>query len=433
MTGSREGGQHAELGGGQRRRAAEADRQRGHLATELRHLRVEDPEPRVPAKDLAGLGQHRARPRRVTKGKVGPREADQADHGERRLGGELRPQDGQVREPLPRRGDVAASHGQPHVHGERGGGGRVTAEWRCGPCVDLGQDCSGLCPVAEIRGHHGAMACDAIRESNGTGGVGGRNPVRHDVVDTVQVIVGQLGDRQQPEREVAPAAARRLECHREAPVEQHLLRPSARHHHPEHRPPGLERRGAVGGRTLERPALDEIREVLRRRAFADRELLERREGGEPGAFLDLSLAEPADPGPEGRSARGPVVSDEARAQEPSRLVQVTRVEGVPDRAIEVTCRLVPGRSALVQAGHQLRFAFRQLRLQELAKDRVIPVPAAILVDQDRRVSQVAERRRGARPAVTASHSGPLSRSRMDVCVRKLTRFGSCLSSTSSRR
>ena len=52
----------------------------------------------------------------------------------------------------------------------------------------------------------------------------------------------------------------------------------------------------------------------------------------------------------------------------------------------------------MEAGHQLRVLRLQLLQQELAQERVIAVPAAVIVDQDRRVRQVPERRRGVRPA-----------------------------------
>ena len=77
----------------------------------------------MPAEDVARLGQHRTRPRRVTNGKVRAREPHQAEHGERPLTGQLRSQGDHGFKLPPGERNIAATHGKPDEHATRDGGG----------------------------------------------------------------------------------------------------------------------------------------------------------------------------------------------------------------------------------------------------------------------------------------------------------------------
>ena len=129
-----------------------------------------------------------------------------------------------------------------------------------------------------------------------------------------------------------------------------------------------------------------------------------------------------------------MVATEAGADQDGGMVEIAGREGMTDRRVKVAGLLVPSRRSTVQLRGRSRLTRLELVLQELPQQRVIAVRPAVLVDQDGGPRQVGEQRRPSRswPA-TASQTGPPSRSRIDVRVRKsMSRAERCWS-TSDRR
>ena len=124
----------------------------------------------------------------------------------------------------------------------------------------------------------------------------------------------------------------------------------------------------------------------------------------------------------------PVTSDRRRGQldQVRRTVEVAAGQGVPDRLLREVVALVPQAGALVQERNQVRSSGEQVRPQHVGEQVVVAVPLPPIVQgHENRLARsrvMSSWLPSSRP-VTASQSGPVSRSRTAVCNRN-SRIGS---------
>ena len=106
-----------------------------------------------------------------------------------------------------------------------------------------------------------------------------------------------------------------------------------------------------------------------------------------------------------------------------RPLEVLGGQRVVDRLGRLAVLLVPALARRCSSGTAVGLLVQQVRLQHVGEEVVVAIPAAPVVERDQEQVRLAP----APPAspvppswpVTASHSGPLSRSRIEVCSRKL--------------
>ena len=87
---------------------------------------------------------------------------------------------------------------------------------------------------------------------------------------------------------------------------------------------------------------------------------------------------------------GPVVSDEAVADQRRDEVGVACRERVIDGALDGVVRLVPRGGSPVEDSHPLRLADREFPLKEVAQERVVAVRPPVVVHQQGRPCKVTQ-------------------------------------------
>ena len=239
-------------------------------------------------------------------------------------------------------------------------------------------------PGALFGGQESAVAEHAVPERDvarrsGRDDRGGQGGVSaHEIADR------EARDGQLPEREVSPRAVVPFELDRSSGVHQRVVCPPAGHAGAEHRTPGLEGSGPVWRPALERPAFGDIREAHRRRHIARGDLLPGRQHGQPRARLQDVRTQTPGPCSDRRTVAGPVIVDEAVADQRGDEVGVVRREGVVDGALDGVARLIPRGSSPVQGRHPIRLADRELTLEEVAEERVVAVRPPVVVHKQGR-------------------------------------------------
>ena len=118
-------------------------------------------------------------------------------------------------------------------------------------------------------------------------------------------------------------------------------------------------------------------------------------------------------------------------------VEVPAGQRVADRLGALAVLLVPVARPPVQVGHLVGLLVEQAGPQHVGEQVVVAVPLAAVVERDEEQVAAVERLEHApcrrRWPVTASHSGPLSRSRIEVSSRKLRTCSGWRCRTSSTR
>ena len=194
-------------------------------------------------------------------------------------------------------------------------------------------------------------------------------------------------ERQHPERVVSPRTSRGLQICRPDGVRQHVARAVAAHDGPQHRPPGLERGGAVRRPALERSALGNVGEMLDRGEVAQSDLLPGRQDGEPRTLQERVVVEPPQPPLHRGASAGPVIAEHPPADGGGDEVEVASGERMLNREVEGAGLRVPDRGPPMQPGNPPGLARRELALEEVAQEGVVAIRPPVLVHEEGRTGE----------------------------------------------
>jgi hypothetical protein len=157
---------------------------------------------------------------------------------------------------------------------------------------------------------------------------------------------------------------------------------------------------------------------------------------EHGPGPDHVVGDGVEPAPDGGLLPVPALGRDRQLDEPRRPLDVPDGQGVADRLGRFPVPLVPLAGPPVQGRHPVGVLVQEVGAPDVREQVVVAVPAAAVVERDQ--EQVARSSDSSTTfpscwPVTASHSGPLRRSRIEVSTRKPRTGAGWLARTSSTR